>query len=79
MTIVILACLAEGVHLSLRWCGVRVPGGRELVLEITGAGEMGEWVFGVAPVVVVLGPDGESVGVTFDEEDDDDEVNRPVM
>jgi hypothetical protein len=36
-------------------------------------------VYGVAPVVVVLGPDGESVGVTFDEEDDDDEVNRPVM
>jgi hypothetical protein len=40
-------------------------------------------VFGVAPVVVVCGPEGERVGVVFDEgeedDDDDDEVNRPVM
>jgi hypothetical protein len=81
MTIAILACLAEGVHLSLRWCGVRVPGGREFVLEITGAGEKEELVFGDAPMLVVCGPDGRRVRVVFDEEeeDDDDEMNRPVM
>jgi hypothetical protein len=99
VAVAILACIAEGVHLCVRWYGsadeksvshgvMRLPGS-QLVLEITGAGKGGFEVRDAekqdstlqqaTPMLIVQAPNGERVCITYEEEYDDDEVNRPVM
>lgn len=95
VAVAILACIAEGVHLCVRWYGgaertgiMRLPGS-QLVLEISGAGKGGFEVRDAekqdstyqqgTPMLIVQAPNGDRVCVTYEEEYDDDEVNRPVM
>jgi hypothetical protein len=93
VAIAILACIAEGVHLSLRWYGttdsashsmMRLPGSRNLVLRFSSSGievrdaEKEDGTEQETPMLVVQAPNGDRVRITY-EEDDDDEMNRPVM
>lgn len=99
VAVAILACVAEGVHLGVRWYGsvedesasqtlMRLPGS-QLVLEFTGAGKSGFEVRDAekqdaaqqqaTPMVIVQAPNRERVCITYEEEYDDDEINRPVM
>jgi hypothetical protein len=93
MTVAILACLAEGVHLSVQWYesldsqSIRLPGSQNLPLKISesdmedvvlSGSEKKTWAHGGTPILVVQGPNGDRVCITYDEYDDD-EINRPVM
>jgi hypothetical protein len=93
VAIAILACIAEGVHLSLRWygttdssthCVMRLPGSQNLVLRLSSSGvevrdaEKKDGTQQATPMLVVEAPNGDRVCITY-EEDDDDEMNRPVM
>jgi hypothetical protein len=94
VTVAILACVAEGVHLSLRWYGtsesamMQWPGSQTLLLEFSGSSvqdiivsgtEKNGWTNASTPMLIVQGPNGERMCVTYAEDDDDDEMNRPVM
>ncbi|KAF2819866.1 hypothetical protein CC86DRAFT_121490 [Ophiobolus disseminans] len=90
--IAILACLAEGLHLSLQWYGtpevasytswMRLPGRETLVLAIptpsTQESEKTARTYEAMPILIVQTPNGDRVCISY-EEDDDDEMNRPVM
>jgi hypothetical protein len=81
-----MACIAEGIHLSLRWYGTpdssMVPflGSQKLLIEVLDSNEKGSRsrTFEAPPLLVVQAPNGDRVCITY-EEDDDDEMNRPVM
>lgn len=92
VAVVILACIAEGVHLSLlRWYGrsdsvgqsvMRLPGSQNLLLEISSEGLSGVeekkgWTQ-TTPMLIVQAPNGDRVCIKY-EEDLDDEMYRPVM
>ncbi|KAL5118377.1 hypothetical protein ACEQ8H_003726 [Pleosporales sp. CAS-2024a] len=72
----IMACVAEGVHLSLRWYGtpdtttamVRFPGSDKLLIELLDSKKL-----------ILQVPNGDSLCITYEEDEDDDEMNRPVM
>jgi hypothetical protein len=88
--IAILACLAEGLHLSLRWYGtpsrttqgdwasgiMQLPGSEELVFEFLGS-EKTERTSDATPILIVQTPNGDRVCISY--EDEDDEMDRPVM
>lgn len=91
IVIAILACIAECLHLSLRWYGapkdatranwtggfMRLPGSENLLLEIS-ASDVKESEKTAMPILIVQAPNGDRVCISY-EEDDDDEMNRPVM
>lgn len=96
IAVAILACIAEGLHLSMRWYGtsnasvhysgtrglIRPPGSEKLVLEIsqpnTEESEKCARTYASTPLLIVQAPNGDRVCISY-EEDDDDEMNRPVM
>jgi hypothetical protein len=83
VAIAIMACVAEGIHLSLRWYGtpdsamVHFPGSQKLLIEVLDS-EKDTQTLGATPLLIVQAPNGDRVCITY-EEDDDDEMNRPVM
>ncbi|KAF2031236.1 hypothetical protein EK21DRAFT_63586 [Setomelanomma holmii] len=102
IAIAILACIAEGVHLSVRWYStphidshsdqllgkmggmMRLPGSQRLWLSISTSrtdetvSEKESRSYEATPILVVETPNGERVVIAY-EEDDDDEMYRPVM
>lgn len=84
VAVAILACIAEGVHLSLlRWYG-RSDDAAEGVMrlqissvEVEG-GEKRAWAQQTTPMLIVQAPNGDRVCIRY-EEDLDDEMYRPVM
>jgi hypothetical protein len=102
IAIAILACIAEGVHLSVRWYStsqspsqhdqvlekmggmMRLPGTQRfwLAISTSKAGETitekGSRGCEATPILIVEAPNGERVVIAY-EEDDDDEMYRPVM
>jgi hypothetical protein len=97
VAIAIIACIAEGLHLSLSWVGnsntgmaggwksgiVSMPGSEKRMFAISSVGTYGteksEGAFEAAPMLVVHAPNGDRICITYEEDDDDDEVYRPVM
>ncbi|KAH4208134.1 hypothetical protein HBI25_009890 [Parastagonospora nodorum] len=83
VVISIMACVAEGIHLSLRWYGTpdsaMVPffGSEKLLIEVLDS-EKNTQTMVTTPMLIVQAPNGDRVCVTYDE-DEDDEMNRPVM
>lgn len=85
VAVAILACIAEGVHLSLlRWYGRSDSTGQSMVLEISSSGvevdgeEKKGWTQQATPMLIVQAPNGDRVCIRY-EEDLDDEMYRPVM
>jgi hypothetical protein len=96
VAIAIIACIAEGLHLSLSWVGnsntgmsggwksgiVSMPGSEKRMFEVSSVGTYGseksELALDAAPMLIVHAPNGDRICITY-EEDDDDEVYRPVM
>jgi hypothetical protein len=90
--IAILACIAEGLHLSFQWYGTpkgapranwtRLPGKEEVILEISAPSTQGSektaQTYEAMPILIVQAPNGDRICISY-EEDDDDEMNRPVM
>jgi hypothetical protein len=79
--------MVEGVHLCMRWYGahdnrtlqhgvMRIPGSGSL-LEVRD--EKRDWRHEATPMLIVQAPNGDRVCITYEEEEDDDEANRPVM
>ncbi|KAH7078446.1 hypothetical protein FB567DRAFT_136228 [Paraphoma chrysanthemicola] len=102
IAIAILACIAEGIHLSVQWYKtsqstsqrnrvlqsmggmMRLPGSQKLWMALS-TSRPGETVSEkdphnceATPILIVEAPNGERVVIAY-EEDDDDEMYRPVM